>query len=414
MHMDAARYTKAAVHLAMLINMLSIGSLMMVMPLGPDFVRALGMQASHVGYVAGGATLASALSAALAAAWLDRLDRKRALVGLLALRFALLASCALASAPEQLIALFVLSGLVAGPMGALLMAAMLDLIPPAERGRKLAYVAMGYSLAAIVVTPVALELAAHGGWQAPFVLFGGAGLLLALLCQPLFPAPPTHAHAAGGIGPLLRSPLCLGALAIVALQMFGHFLLVPYFSNYFQFNLDFPRGHIGLLYLCGGLASLAAMHLGGVLIDRGGAVRVVLLSSGLLAAVTLLGFALAPGLSPFLVFTLFMALGAVRSSSTLSIAAGIPQPQQRAAFMALQSTVSNIAAGLGSLFSAAYLGAGAGGRLIGFDDLAWLYAGAGTVAGIGVLCLLRGLGQRDAHVARDAKTQGRNQPAGES
>ena len=82
------------VQLAMLINMLSIGSLMMVMPLGPDFVRELGMAAEHIGYIAGGATLASALSAAACAAWLDRLERKRALVVLLALRFALLLACA--------------------------------------------------------------------------------------------------------------------------------------------------------------------------------------------------------------------------------------------------------------------------------------------------------------------------------
>ena len=370
----------------MLINMLSIGSLMMVMPLGPDFVRALGMQASHVGYIAGGATLAAALSAALSAAWLDRLERKRALIGLLALRFALLLACALASGPQQLIVLFVLSGLVAGPMGAVLMAAMLDLIPPAERGRKLAYVAMGYSLAAIVVTPLALELAARGGWQAPFVLFGGAGVLLALLCLRLFPTPPTHAHSATRLWPLLRTPLCQGALSIVALQMFGHFLLVPHFSNYFQFNLDFPRQHIGLLYLCGGLASLAAMHLGGVLIDRGGAVTVVLLSSGCLAAITLLGFALPLGLSLYLVFTLFMAL---------------------------QSTVSNIAAGLGSLFSAAYLSEDAGRRLVGFEDLAWLYAGAGTTAGIGVLLLLRAIHARTAAAAGNTQ-EGRTQPAGES
>ena len=41
MQMDADRQAKAAVHLAMLINMLSIGSLMMVMPLGPDFKKVL-------------------------------------------------------------------------------------------------------------------------------------------------------------------------------------------------------------------------------------------------------------------------------------------------------------------------------------------------------------------------------------
>ena len=79
--------------------------------------------------------------------------------------------------------------------------------------------------------------------------------------------------------------------------------------------------------------------------------------------------------------------------------------------MALQSTVSNIAAGLGSLFSAAYLTEDAVRRLVGFDDLAWLYAGAGTAAGIGVLVLLRAI-----HARSDASTtqEGRTQPAGES
>ncbi len=39
------------------------------------------------------------------------------------------------------------------------MAAVLDLVPPAERGRRLAYVGMAFSLAAILIVPVALVLA---------------------------------------------------------------------------------------------------------------------------------------------------------------------------------------------------------------------------------------------------------------
>ena len=92
--MKVAVQTRIAVHLAMLINMLSIGSLMMVMPLGPDLVRELGMTASHIGYISGGATLAAALSGFVSAPWLDHFDRKRALVALIVLRFLLLRSCA--------------------------------------------------------------------------------------------------------------------------------------------------------------------------------------------------------------------------------------------------------------------------------------------------------------------------------
>ncbi|WP_029404520.1 MFS transporter [Stutzerimonas stutzeri] len=393
--MKVAVQTRIAVHLAMLINMLSIGSLMMVMPLGPDLVRELGMEASHIGYISGGATLAAALSGFASAPWLDRFDRKRALVALLVLRFLLLLSCAWATGPNQLIAIFVLSGLVAGPMGAILMATMLDLIPPAERGRQLAYVGMGFSLAAILIIPLALECSIRWDWTAPFFLLGGTGLLLALLCQFWLPKPVAVERPKASVKPLLASRLCLVALGITSLQMFGHFLLVPHFATYFEFNLDFPRPHLGLLYLLGGVASLAAMRVGGAWIDRGSAVTVVLVSSGCLSLVTLLGFAVPIGISLYIIFTLFMALSAVRTNSTMTIAAGVPHAHQRAAFMAFQGTVSNIAAGLGSLFSARYLGEGPQHRVIGFEQLAALYALAGVLAGLGVLYLLHGIRQRD-------------------
>lgn len=124
--------------------------------------------------------------------------------------------------------------------------------------------------------------------------------------------------------------------------MFSHFLLVPHFSAFFQFNLGFAREHIGVLYLCGGLASLAAVRLGGSWIDRGHARRLVLSSSGLLALITLLGFALLVPLPLLLVFSLFMALSTLRTSSTTTVAASIPAPHQRAAFMALHGSVSNV------------------------------------------------------------------------
>lgn len=403
--MKAALQSRIAVHLAMLINMLSLGSLMMVMPLGPDLVRDLGMEASHVGYIAGGATLAAALSAVVSAPWLDRFARKPALVVLLVLRFTLLLSCAWATGPEQLIALFVLSGLVAGPMGAILMATMLDLIPPAERGRQLAYVGMGFSLAAILIIPLALECSMRWNWTSPFLLLGGAGLALALLCQLYLPAPIAVQRPKASLKSLLSSRLCLAALGITSLQMFGHFLLVPHFATYFQFNLEFPREQLGLLYLAGGVASLAAMRISGAWIDRGNAMTVVLASSGGLALVTLLGFAAPVGISLYVIVTLFMALSAVRSNSTMTIAAGVPPAHQRAAFMAFQGTVANVAAGLGSLFSARYLIDGTQNELLGFEHLATFYVVAGIAAGAGVLYLIRGIRQRDASLALTAEQQ---------
>ena len=370
----------AAIHLALLINMLSMGSMMMVMPLGPDLVTSLGMAPEQTGYFSGGATLGAALMGIIAAPWLDRFDRKPALLVLLTLRFLLLMACALVQDSQQLLLLFILSGCVAGPLAAILMAAVLDLVPPSDRGRRLAYVGMAFSLAAILVVPVALVLAQWLGWQSPFLLFGASGLLLALLCARLLPSlPVTRAPQGQGLRQLLGSPLCQGALCILCLQMFGHFLLIPHFANYFQFNLGFPRQQIAALYLCGGW------------IDQGRAQGAILLTSLLLALVTLLGFALPVGLPVYLLFTLFMALSSARASTTLAVTAAIPAPHQRAAFMSFQGTVTNVAAGVGSLLSARYLVSDEGGVLHGFSTLAWINIGCGLLACTGVWFLIRGL-----------------------
>ena len=382
----------AAIHLALLINMLSMGSMMMVMPLGPDLVTSLGMAPEQTGYFSGGATLGAALMGIIAAPWLDRFDRKPALLVLLTLRFLLLMACALVQDSQQLLLLFILSGCVAGPLAAILMAAVLDLVPPSDRGRRLAYVGMAFSLAAILIVPVALVLAQWLGWQSPFLLFGASGLLLALICTRLLPSlPVSRAPQGQGLRQLLGSPLCQRALCILCLQMFGHFLLIPHFANYFQFNLGFPRQQIAALYLCGGLASMATMRLCGGWIDQGRAQGAILLTSLLLALVTLLGFALPVGLPVYLLFTLFMALSSARASTTLAVTAAIPAPHQRAAFMSFQGTVTNVAAGLGSLLSARYLVSDEGGALHGFSTLAWINIGCGLLACTGVWYLIRGL-----------------------
>ncbi|WP_323925055.1 MFS transporter [Aeromonas caviae] len=389
---ESVAYTPAAIHLALLINMLSMGCMMMVMPLGPELVTRLGMLPEQTGYFSGGATLGAALLGLLAAPWLDRVNRKPALLVLLVLRFLLLMACALAEDSQTLLLIFILSGCVAGPLGAILMAAVLDLVPPAERGRRLAYVGMAFSLAAILIVPAALVLAQWSGWQSPFLLFGAGGLLLALLCAIWLPSLPVNRAPAGqGMRQLLGSPLCQGALFILCLQMFGHFLLIPHFANYFQFNLGFPREQIASLYLCGGLASMATMRLCGSWIDQGRAQGAILLTSLALALITLVGFALPAGLPLYLLFTLFMALSSARASTTLAVTAAIPAPHQRAAFMSFQGSVTNVAAGLGSLFSARYLVSDEGGALHGFPTLAWINIACTLVACAGVWFLIRDL-----------------------
>jgi predicted MFS family arabinose efflux permease len=61
------------------IQFINILDFMMVMPLGPDFARDLGISTSHLGVIGGSYTAAAAVSGLVGALVLDRFDRKRAL-----------------------------------------------------------------------------------------------------------------------------------------------------------------------------------------------------------------------------------------------------------------------------------------------------------------------------------------------
>ena len=61
------------------VQFVNILDFMIVMPLGPDFAKALGIPLSKLGYVGGAYTAAACVSGLAGALFLDRFDRRKAL-----------------------------------------------------------------------------------------------------------------------------------------------------------------------------------------------------------------------------------------------------------------------------------------------------------------------------------------------
>ncbi|WP_157134438.1 MFS transporter [Photobacterium profundum] len=400
--MDDHLKTKSRVlRLALLINMLSIGTLMMVMPLGADFVKHLNMQSEHIGYISGGATFASAVVGFFLAPYLDRYDRKSALILFLSVRSVIIIICGFSTTQNELLFLFVLAGCFAGPISGLTMASVIDITEVKERGKAIAFVASGFSLAAIIIVPVSLELSAHYSWQVTFFLFGSIGVGFSLLSYWYFPSMVGHKvvddkqqSSSVGITEMITSPVFMSALSIVGISMFGHFLLVPNLSTFFQFNLHFPREQISVLYLLGGVASIFSMRLCGQMLDKGWITQTVWVTSILVAVVTLIGFLWQGSWPLYVVFTLFMASSSARSASVSAITSRVPLPHQRAAFMSYQGTFSNVAAGLASAVSSLYLISDSAGRLIGIETLAMVTIGCALMVPFMVNILMNLLTRR--------------------
>lgn len=358
------------------VQLVNVLEFMIVMPLGPDFARALGFPLDAVGLVGGSYTAAAAAAGLAGAVLLDRFDRRRALLTALAGLVVSTVLAGLARDLPSLLAARLLAGLCGGPATSLSLAIVSDLVPPERRGRAMAMVMGAFSVASIAGVPLALELARLVDWRAPFFAVALLGLLALGLAAAVLPAMRTHlepgARSSGvGLIAVVRRPESLLSLAAVALSMATMFTIVPNLSAYLQFNAGWPRERLGLLYFGGGAASLALMAVSGRLTDRLGATPVLALSA--VGIATVMGLGLLPGrpLIPTVVFfVLFMGTSSIRGVAMTALTSRVPPLFERARYQSVQSAAQHLAAAAGAVGSTAILRELPDGSLAGMEGLA--------------------------------------------
>ena len=355
------------------IQFVNILDFMMVMPLGPDFARGLGIDPAHLGLVAGAYTVAGCLSGLLGALVLDRFERRSALMVCLAGLGVGTMAASFAVDLGTLLLARVIAGLFGGPSTALALSVIADLIPEERRGRALGIVMGGFAIAAVAGVPAGLELARIGGWRLPFLAVGIAIVGIALVVR--FALPAGRRQGGGSMVRLvfLRRPhtaLALGAICCANMQAF---LVLPATTAYLQFNLGFPREDMGLLYMIGGGLSLVGMRLAGRLVDRFGTTPINGAATLMLSLLMFGAFVLVPPPLPLLVlFPLFMLAMSARNVGTQTLMSRVPLPTERAGFMSLASAVQHLAASAGAGVSSLLLTSDEAGRLTGMASLAGL------------------------------------------
>jgi predicted MFS family arabinose efflux permease len=366
------------------VQFVNVLDFMMVMPLGPDFARGLGVPSSEIGLVGGIYTLAAAVAGIAGAFFLDRFDRRKALAVALAGLVAGTAAGGFAVGMASLLAARALAGAFGGPATALALAVIADAVPPERRGRAMGAVMGAFSVASVLGVPAGLELARVGGWRAPFFVVAALAAVVATIVVMQLPA--QRAHLAGPrtrptpFREVLRRPVVLLALASTTVAVVANFALIPNLSAYFQFNRGYPREELGLLYFVGGAVSFVTLRMAGRLTDRFGSTRVATGGSLFFIAVLAVGFIAPVAAIPVLaVFVAFMVSGSFRFVPLQALSSRVPAPAERARFMSAQSAAQHLASAAGAMIGAAVLVERPDGSLAGMDELAW-FAVATSVA----------------------------------
>ena len=401
------------------VQFVNILDFVMVMPMGPDFAAALAIPLSSLGYIGGAYTFSAAIAGLGGSFFLDRFDRRQALavamaglvigtaLGGFAAQLASLAPIVWLShatgQPAALVALMsarVVAGMFGGPATSISISIIADKIPPQRRGKAMGTVMGAFALASVVGVPIGLESARRFGWRAPFFGVAAIGAVVALGAVWLLPPLTGHLEAARARNryaflDLFGRPLPMLSWLTTGVLMMAAFILVPNISSYVQGNLHYPRARIGLLYMCGGVLSLLATQAGGRLVDKIGAARTALIGTAILLTTTAIGFVIYPPLISVLVlFMLFMTAMGLRNVSYQTLASRVPEADERAGFMSIQSAVQHLASSLGAFASAAILTVD-NGILIGMPKIGAISMALSAVVPVLIFALEKSVLARD-------------------
>src|SRR6266478_9103189 len=179
------------------IQFTSVLDFLIILPLGPQYMRVFHIGTAQFGWIVSAYAISAGISGIAAGFFLDRFDRKRALLGLY-LGFTVgTLFCALAPTYHLLVAARAVAGAFGGVVGALILAIVGDVIPEQRRGAAMGLVMSSFSVASIVGVPIGLLLASHINWHVPFCVLAGLSLVILGATAQVMPSLRGHLRHAG-------------------------------------------------------------------------------------------------------------------------------------------------------------------------------------------------------------------------
>lgn len=379
---------------------------MIMMPLGDTLMRVFAISPGQFSHLVAAYGAAAAVAGLAGGFFLDRVSRKSALLWLYA-GFALATlACALAPTHHTLLAARLLAGGFGGLAGAVVVAMVGDVVPPARRGRGFAVVMSAFPLASIAGVPLGLWLAHLFEWHAPFFLLAALALpILGAIARFLPSLPPAASegprpHPLRALRTLLAQPLHWRAFALTAALIFGGGCVIPFMAPSLSLNVGLTDGQLPLVYFFGGLATFASTRWIGQLTDRHDKFHVLLVITLPATVAVLLVTRLAPGPLPLVLAltTVFFVGMSGRFGPATALVTNAIEPRFRGAFMGLNSAVQQGAGALANLAGGALVWTDASGRLAGYERVGWL-----STAGFALtLFLAHRLRAAAPHAARNA------------
>lgn len=223
------------------------------------------------------------------------------------------------------------------------------LIVPAERrGSTIAYIFLGWSLAAAVGLPLITFVASRYGWRAAYGEIGALGCVSLLLLLMRLPAGLKGAPVDLKTWRAGRSRVILLLLGITMLQMSGQFVVFTFMGPLIKQLTGAGPDAVGSVFALYGVFGFLGVVIATRIVDTSGPYRTSLLFTCLLLA-GMTGWALGAGTLPLMALAVAIwGLGFASTNSMQQVRLVAAAPQLASATVALNTSVLYIGQAVGS------------------------------------------------------------------
>jgi predicted MFS family arabinose efflux permease len=354
-----------------------------MMPLGPQLMRMFAIATPAFNLAVSAYAGAAGLAGLGAAFFLDRFDRKTALLMLYA-GFAIgTLLCGLAPTYGALVFARALAGCFGGIVGGVSLAMVGDLVPDARRASAVGTVMSAFSVAQIAGVPLGLYFADKLGWHVPFLLLAAASGIVWAFAFVRLPKVRAHLQASRAetllrrFWAILANGNHLRALALMSTMTLGGFMIIPDLASYLVSNVHLSSEELRWVYLIGGASTLFTMNGVGRLADRFGRMRIfgVMMVCSIVAAFLATHLPVVPAVLAVAVSTFFMISMSGRFVPGMAMITSSVEPEHRGGFMSVNSAVAQLSAALAATVAGWVIHDGPNHQLVGFGKVAWIYVG---------------------------------------
>ena len=352
-------YQKFAIFILAITQFTVILDFMVMNPLGDLLMKTMNIKPSHFGIAVSAYAFSAGISGLLTAGFADKFDRKKLLLFFYIGFIVGSILCGIASSYPLLVGARIVTGLFGGVIGSISMAIIADLFDLQHRGRVMGFIQMGFSASQILGIPIGIYLANAWGWHAPFLWVAAMAIIIAFLIATKLQ--PLTKHLAlqrdkSAINHLFhtvaKKDYRMGFLA-TALLSIGGFMMMPFGAAFAINNLKITQHQLPIIFMISGLSSLIIMPLVGKISDKIDKFRIFAIASCWMIIMVLIYTNLSEiPLWAVAGFNVLLMAGIMsRMIPSTALITGIPAPNDRGAFMSINSSLQQIAGGIAAAFA---------------------------------------------------------------